>query len=114
MSSNVDVAIVGAGAAGLAAARVLDENGFDVVVLEARDRVGGRILTHRDRNTPVPIELGAEFIHGSAPELQKIFHDASIASYDISGQRWQVAGSQFRPIDDFWERLDSVMRRLDE
>jgi monoamine oxidase len=109
-----DVAIIGAGAAGLAAARALDEKGLDVVVLEARDRIGGRVFTHRDRITPVPIELGAEFIHGAAPELDEILREASLAAYDISGQRWYVAGTQFRPMDDFWQRLDKVMRRLDE
>src|ERR1044071_1661595 len=65
---KTDVVIIGAGAAGLAAARTLSDHDIDVVVLEARERVGGRVFTHRDRGTPVPIELGAEFIHGSAPE----------------------------------------------
>jgi monoamine oxidase len=109
-----DVVIIGAGAAGLAAARALDEQGLDVLVLEARERIGGRIFTHRDRSTPVPIELGAEFIHGSAPELDEIIRDASLAACDIGGRRWYVAGSQLRPMDDFWERIDRVMRRLDE
>ncbi|HVX41430.1 MAG TPA: NAD(P)/FAD-dependent oxidoreductase [Gemmatimonadaceae bacterium] len=109
----VDCVIIGAGAAGLAAARELVAHDLDVVVLEARERIGGRVFTHRDRGTPVPIELGAEFIHGSAPELDEIIREAALASCDISGRRWQVAGETLRPADDFWERLDSVMRRLD-
>jgi monoamine oxidase len=112
-SSKTDVVVIGAGAAGLAAARALDANGVDVVVLEARERIGGRILTLRDAATPVPIELGAEFIHGAAPEIDSILDEAHLASVDISGKRWYVAGSQLRPLDDFWERLDKVMRRLD-
>ena len=111
-SAKCDVVVIGAGVAGLSAARELHAQGLDVVVLEARDRIGGRVFTRRDRGTPVPIELGAEFIHGSAPELQSILHDASLASLDISGRRWQVVGEHFRPADDFWERLDRVMRRL--
>lgn len=111
---TVDVAIIGAGAAGLAAARALIDQDISVVVLEARDRIGGRILTHRDPSTPVPIELGAEFIHGSAPELEEIVGRASLAAVDISGRRWQVVGERLRPADDFWERLERVMRRLDE
>src|SRR6059058_260364 len=103
---KTDVVIIGAGAAGLAAARLLTEHGIDVVVVEARERIGGRIFTHRERATPIPIELGAEFIHGSAPEIDEILHGASLASVDISGRRWQRAGEQFRPMDDFWERLD--------
>jgi monoamine oxidase len=108
-----DVVIIGAGAAGLSAARLLSERGVDVVVLEARERVGGRVFTHRDRGTSIPIELGAEFIHGSAPELSEILTQAKVASCDIAGRRWQVAGESLRPADDFWEQLDSVMRRLD-
>jgi monoamine oxidase len=112
-SPIVDVAIIGGGAAGLAAARALHEQDISVVVLEARDRIGGRILTHRDPSTPLPVELGAEFIHGSAPEIERIVREASLAAVDISGRRWQIVGERLRPADDFWERLDRVMRRLD-
>jgi len=112
-SSKTDVVVIGAGAAGLAAARALDAKGIDVVVVEARERIGGRVLTLRDAGTPVPIELGAEFIHGSAPELDEILDEAQLSSVDISGRRWTVAGSQLRTLDDFWPRLDKVMRRLD-
>lgn len=108
-----DVVVIGAGAAGLAAARALHEADLSVVVLEARERIGGRVFTHRDRQSPVPIELGAEFVHGSAPELEEVLDSAGLASVDISGRRWQVAGDRLRPLDDFWERLDAVMRRLD-
>ena len=108
-----DVVVIGAGAAGLSTARALHEHGVDVVVLEARERIGGRVFTHRDRATPIPIELGAEFIHGSAPELNEILREAGLASCDISGRRWHAVGDGFRPADDFWDRLDRVMRRLD-
>lgn len=55
--------VIGAGAAGLAAARVLHDGGSAVTVLEARDRVGGRAHTNFDIASH-PVELGAEFIHG--------------------------------------------------
>jgi monoamine oxidase len=64
--AHTNVVVIGAGAAGLAAARVLRDADIDVVVLEARDRIGGRIFTRHDSATAVPIELGAEFIHGTA------------------------------------------------
>lgn len=55
--------IIGAGMAGISAARDLHDAGQAVTVLEARSRIGGRI--HTDRNfADFPIELGAEFIHG--------------------------------------------------
>ncbi len=55
--------IIGAGAAGIAAARTLADAGETVVVLEARDRIGGRVFTDRTLSD-IPVELGAEFIHG--------------------------------------------------
>ncbi|HEV7239093.1 MAG TPA: FAD-dependent oxidoreductase [Thermoanaerobaculia bacterium] len=61
---NYDVVIIGAGAAGLAAARSLSGAGQRVCLIEARPRVGGRIHTLHLPDLPLPIELGAEFIHG--------------------------------------------------
>jgi monoamine oxidase len=57
--SSERVAVIGAGAAGAEAARVLALRGFDVVVIEARDRIGGRIDTISDKAWKVPVELGA-------------------------------------------------------
>jgi hypothetical protein len=59
----VEVLVIGAGAAGIAAARTLHDAGVAVTVLEARQRLGGRVLTDH-RLAPHPVELGAEFIHG--------------------------------------------------
>ena len=58
------ILIVGAGVAGLAAARSLTDAGWPVRVIEARDRIGGRVYT--DRDWGVPIEMGASWIHGTA------------------------------------------------
>jgi protoporphyrinogen oxidase len=66
---DADVVIVGAGVAGLEAGRRLRRRGVRVVVLEARGRVGGRIETLRLPVWPVPIEGGAEFVHGRPPVL---------------------------------------------
>lgn len=55
--------IIGAGTAGLAAARDLQQAGYSVRVLEARDRIGGRVWTNRTLAS-TPVEFGAEFIHG--------------------------------------------------
>ncbi|XP_055344739.1 peroxisomal N(1)-acetyl-spermine/spermidine oxidase-like [Paramacrobiotus metropolitanus] len=56
------VVVVGAGAAGIAAATLLFKNNFDVIVYEASDRIGGRMRTHK---TPEGwIELGAQWVHG--------------------------------------------------
>src|SRR5262245_7582561 len=57
-----DVIVIGAGMAGLAAARTLADGGISVTVLEARDRMGGRVWT--DHSLGVPVDLGASWIHG--------------------------------------------------
>jgi monoamine oxidase len=76
--------VVGAGMAGLCAARVLAEAGRQVLVLEGRDRVGGRIRSHRDRGEIV--ELGAEFVHGQPPELWELIREAGLETYELDGK----------------------------
>lgn len=61
--NQYDVIVIGAGVAGVAAARALAQGGWSVVVLEAGARVGGRVHTIRDF-VDVPVEAGAEFVHG--------------------------------------------------
>jgi monoamine oxidase len=112
MSKKADVLVIGAGAAGLSAARALQDSGIEVAVLEARDRIGGRVWTIHDRAARVPVELGAEFIHGRAPGLGELLVASSLASVDVGGRRFQARGKRLRPLDDFWERLDRVMRHL--
>ena len=112
MRTACDVVVIGAGAAGLAAACALADANVDVVVLEARERIGGRVFTWRERDSPVPIELGAEFIHGSAEKLNEILDEAQLTSVDVSGLRYAASARGLRRLDDFWEQLDRVMRRL--
>ena len=61
---SYDAIILGAGAAGLSAADALFRAGRRVAVLEARSRLGGRIATVQPDLAPVPVELGAQFVHG--------------------------------------------------
>ncbi|WP_210505263.1 FAD-dependent oxidoreductase [Naasia sp. SYSU D00057] len=62
------IAVIGAGAAGATAARRLAEYGHTVTLIEARDRVGGRIDTRRSDDWPVPVELGAAWVRGARAE----------------------------------------------
>lgn len=112
-TSSFDVAIVGAGVAGLAAMRLLEERGIRTRVLEARDRIGGRLYTVRDRRVPHPIELGAEFIHGHAPELRQIAREARLLLYAVEGERWRSRRGRLARLDDFWEQLETVSEHLD-
>ena len=106
-----DVLIIGAGVAGLAAAGDLVRAGCRVTILEARDRIGGRILTARDERLPVPAELGAEFVHGRPPELWNLFDQARIAPYEVQGEHWYCEGGQLnRAQDSKFEDLFEAMR----
>lgn len=82
-AQRVDVLILGAGMAGLAAARALAERGVHCIVLEARDRVGGRIYS-RQLDTGV-VELGAEFVHGTDSELWSLIKEAGAETIERDG-----------------------------
>ncbi|WP_295105002.1 FAD-dependent oxidoreductase, partial [uncultured Microbacterium sp.] len=60
--TTYDTIVIGAGMSGVTAARMLDDAGADVIVLEARDRVGGRM--HTDRAAGFPVDRGASWVHG--------------------------------------------------
>jgi monoamine oxidase len=106
-----DVIVIGAGVAGLAAAGALRAAGRDVIVLEARDRIGGRVYTHHEPHGE-PIELGAEFIHGRAEALQRILDDERLTSVEVEGSRFKAARGRLRPLHDFWPQLDRAFAPL--
>ena len=87
-AEHQDVIVIGAGAAGLAAAAALGRAGHSVLVLEARDRIGGRIWSRHEPALPVPIELGAEFIHGASPETHAWLRSIGQTAIDTSGEHW--------------------------
>jgi len=109
---SVDVAIIGAGAAGLAAAHALRGHGMSLVVFEARERVGGRILTDRDPRTNLPVELGAEFIHGSAPLTEGLLRHAGLTSHDVGGEHRAAERGRLRRAE-FLGAIDRVMHHAD-
>src|SRR5258708_12691355 len=76
MTAPPEVVIIGASVAGLTAARELSAAGVQVLVLEARDRLGGRVLTHHTPDGPV--ELGAEFVHGASVATMDVVQDTGL------------------------------------
>jgi len=85
---DADTIVIGAGAAGLAAARSLAGRALRVVVLEARDRVGGRVWSRSEALKATPAELGAEFIHGRGELTRRLLRDAGMAAIDAGGEGW--------------------------
>jgi monoamine oxidase len=81
--SDFDVLVLGAGMAGLAAARALAERGVRVCVLESQQRVGGRVRTETVAGATV--ELGAEFVHGRPPELFALIAEAGLTLTERDG-----------------------------
>jgi monoamine oxidase len=110
LSPALDVLIIGAGAAGLAAARQLHGAGASVLVVEARHRMGGRILTHRVDTNDLPLELGAEFVHGRPPAIFDLIEAAGLPALEVSGDRVFSEGGALRALDDFWQ----IVTRIDE
>lgn len=78
------VVVIGAGVAGLIAAVTLQEAGCQVTLLEAGDAVGGRVQTAFVDG--VPLELGAEFIHGKPPELLSLLDGLGLTHYELEGE----------------------------
>ncbi len=109
---TLDVAVVGAGAAGLSAATALAAAGCAVEVLEARPRIGGRILTSSDPDLAWPIELGAEFIHGRAPTTAELLARAGMLAIDTVGTRLTVRDSAPRPREDIFSGVRELMGRV--
>lgn len=112
--TEADVVIVGGGVSGLITARELSHAGLDVVVLEARDRLGGRVWT--DHRLGRDLELGGTWIHWVQPHVW-----AEITRYGLGVTRgprperaYWLAGEQVRTgtLDQFMDLIDPGMRRL--
>ena len=112
--SQSDVVVVGGGVAGLAAAGELARRGLDVVLLEARDRFGGRVHTTRPAGWPVPVELGAEFVHGGNRALWRALGKAGAETLRTPEHAWWSDGDALSSMDDAFERIAGVMGAIDE
>ncbi len=107
-----DAVIIGAGVAGLTAARTLAEAGRSVLLLEARDRIGGRVWTRHEVDTSAPIELGAEFIHGQIPQTLNLLHEAGETALNADGAHWTLQrGKPQHGSDHLFEEIQRGMKK---
>ncbi len=102
--------IIGAGAAGLAAAAALSDAGRSVLVLEARDRIGGRIWTRHEPGVAAPIELGAEFIHGRSPATVAHLRKAHAAVIEVPESHWNFQPGGLAPGAGFQQLVQAIKR----
>lgn len=116
MRKSYDVIVVGAGAAGIACCEQLHAKGIDFLLVEAKARIGGRVQAHLDRAFGIPLELGAEFIHGAPAYTLKWMEQLKIPFYDLQERHLFRKG---KSLDDnlnddldFWSTTEKLMHRL--
>jgi len=115
--TDFSVIIIGAGAAGLLAARELSAAGFSVLVLEAANAPGGRILTLEGEGFSGPVEAGAEFVHGDLPLTLQLLKEGRISYRPVRGRMVQVQKGKWgkrNMFDGQWSALMQKMEALEE
>ncbi|MDR3681943.1 MAG: NAD(P)/FAD-dependent oxidoreductase [Flavipsychrobacter sp.] len=115
--NNSDIIIAGAGAAGLMAAMQLARAGKKVTVLEANNRLGGRIHTLYNVPGTDYIELGAEFIHGDLEVTLAALKEANINYRPSGGETWHAADGTIKKEDFFlpgWQLFEERLKSLEE
>jgi monoamine oxidase len=108
-----DVIVIGAGAAGLAATSELVQAGRCVLLLEARDRIGGRIWTRQEPGLPVPVEMGAEFVHGHGAITRALLAQVGARVIDADGSHWTRQAGELKPRGGFFPQIQQALRSSD-
>jgi monoamine oxidase len=109
-----EVVIIGAGATGLMAGYKLAKKGKKVIVLEARNRTGGRIHTIENELFFKHAELGAEFVHGDLPVTLNLLQEAGITYSPAGGSMVRYSDGQFTEDEQFIEEWDLLLKKLNE
>ena len=110
----VDVLVIGAGAAGLSAARNLLNAGKSVLIIEVRDRIGGRIHTIKGEGFSFPVEAGAEFMHGDLPFTKSLMKESNVPYFAGEGRTWNVQSGKLSEGDLFHDDWDLLVDKLQQ
>src|SRR5579863_1877208 len=110
----MEVLVIGAGVAGLAAAEILSRAGVTVRILEARDRIGGRIATAHDSGLPIPVEFGAEFIHGRPGEIFEIARAAGLGLAEVAAAHRRLQNGRTVRGPELFSRVDEIFARMSD
>jgi monoamine oxidase len=110
----IDVLVIGAGAAGLSAARRLLKAGISVTILEGRNRIGGRIHTIEGEGFSFPAEAGAEFIHGDLPFTKALMKESNVSYFAGEGRAWNIQSNRLSEGDLFHDDWDTLVAKLQE
>jgi len=108
-----DIIIIGAGAAGLMAARELGRSGKKVIILESRNRIGGRIFPLEEKDFGYPAEGGAEWVHGSAPITKALIKEAGLTLIPEDGEIWSSRSGELAPHKSFIENNVLLKNKLE-
>ncbi|PIR41682.1 MAG: hypothetical protein COV30_02465 [Candidatus Yanofskybacteria bacterium CG10_big_fil_rev_8_21_14_0_10_37_15] len=113
MKIKTDILVIGAGAAGLMTAKELSKTGKKVTILEARDRIGGRIYPLFKETFGYPAQGGAEFVHGPAPITKTVLKEAGLTYVPINKIDYLYAHKgKLVKIPELWSYENLLNKRL--
>src|SRR4051812_31263402 len=110
MGSQQTALVIGGGISGLAAALELSKNGWQVTMVEARPRLGGRVLSRK--NHGMDVELGAEFIHGRNEALWNLIESAELKTAEVPDEHWVPEAPGKLEKHDVWSDIEKIFSRI--
>ncbi|MFT3704969.1 MAG: FAD-dependent oxidoreductase [Agriterribacter sp.] len=114
---SYNIIIIGAGAAGLMAAKELSATGYHVHILEAAEKAGGRMATLDAKGFEQPVETGAEFVHGNLPLTLQLLKEGNIPYHTVEGAMINIKNGVWhanQEHESHWEELMQMLHSLKE